>query len=376
MGFTKALYYPTIDIHNWDWSKSAALFWDNIQTIVPESIVEPYQERVSKVLFDHGILTPYHVNPDMDIIKGIEPDVWNFLDTNEGFDYLVKQGNNSVSIHQEKLPREIRDIARIHPEKFPNEIRTLLENDFQSGSWLEVNSQFAKFYMSLLANKICEHSKLVLLTDDSQASRVTEKAKLDNQRKIFKGNFEGSQTSQEYAGPPLDLAQGILSNLAFKGIRFSPDTKIEKILEFKRKHQDELGLYRNNIENLVSNIPDNVSFEALQQHVEDIYINEFKPSYNNFQKALKGFKLKWINDHVMKVAFFKGGTATLVPFLLGASIPQALLAGAGISITTSIISYNVSKKQTLRESPYSYLVSCENELNKDDLRKALRNTIF
>lgn len=381
MGFTRALYYPTIDIHNWDWAKSAALFWDNIQTIVPESIVEPYQERVTQVLSDQGILTPYTVHPNLGIVEELAADVWKFLDTNEGFDYLIKGKGDNVFIHEEKLPREIERIVRIHPEKLPYEIRHLLEDDLQRGDWLEVDSRFARFYMSLLANKLCEHSRMALLTDDSQASRLTEKARLDNQRKILndgRRNYwhHDHFRHHRYADPSLHLAQGILSNLALKGIRFSPETRIEDILRFKEKHQDELGLYRNNIENLVSNIPEGITFETLQQHVHDIYINEFKPAFNNFQKALKGFRLKWVNDHVMKIAFFKGGTATLLPYLLGASIPQALLAGAGISITTSVISYNESKRQMLRESPYSYLVSAENELNKEDFKKALKNTIF
>ena len=36
MMFSRALYYPTIDIKNGRWLKSAALFWDSIETIVPE----------------------------------------------------------------------------------------------------------------------------------------------------------------------------------------------------------------------------------------------------------------------------------------------------------------------------------------------------
>jgi hypothetical protein len=38
MGFTKALFYPTIDIRNEDLLKNAVLFWDEINTIVPSSI--------------------------------------------------------------------------------------------------------------------------------------------------------------------------------------------------------------------------------------------------------------------------------------------------------------------------------------------------
>ena len=79
MGFTRALYYPTIDIRNWDLTKSAALFWDNIQTIVPETMGNPYEERITRVLSDEGVLTPYHVNPDLDIVRDLTSEVTEFV---------------------------------------------------------------------------------------------------------------------------------------------------------------------------------------------------------------------------------------------------------------------------------------------------------
>lgn len=374
MGFTKALYYPTIDIENWDWAKSAALFWDNIQTIVPESITSPYDGRVTQVLSDEGLLTPYVVNPDHHIVRDLATDVNKYLETNEGFEYLIKGKRDNASIHLEKLPGHVRRISRLHPEKLPSEIRYLLGEEFQRKNWLEVDSKFAGFYMTLLANKICESDRLVLLTDDTLASNLSDKARLDNQRKVF--GRERHLDYDSYENTTLHLSQGLLTNLILKGIRFSPDTKTEDVIKFKRKYPDELGLFRNNLEKLVSDIPEEIPFETLQRHVADIYTNEFLPSYNNFKKALSGFRLKWVNDHVMKIAFFKGGTSALVPYFLGTTIPQALLAGAGISVITSAISYNQEKQKTLRENPYSFLVSAENNLSKDDFRKALGNTIF
>lgn len=372
MGFTKALYYPTIDIRNWDWAKSAALFWDNIQTIVPESIIKPYESKVTKILNDEGILTPHFVNPDMRVVRSLSDEVINFLETNEGFDYLIKGKRQNTTIHEDKLPRDVRRISTLHPEKLSHEIRGMLDEGMRRDDWIEVDTRFAGFYMSLLANKICENERLVLLTDDSFASNLTEKARLANQKKVL----GRERFFQRYEPTTLHLSQGLLSNLVFKGIRFSSDTKVQDIIKFKRKHQDELGLFRENLEKLVSSIPKDTPFEALQQHVEDIYVNDFNPAYNNFKKALSGFKLKWVNDHVMKVAFFKGGTGALLPFLLGATIPQALLAGAGISLVTSAISYNNAKREILRENPYSYLVSAENELSKEGFQKELMNTLI
>lgn len=374
MGFSNALYYPTIDIGNLDWANSAALFWDNIQTIVPESIQTPYENRVTEVLSSEGLLTPHFVSPDHPVVRGLAVDVMNFLETNEGYDFLIRGNSPISSIHFDKLPRNIQRISRLHPEKLSDEIRFLLDEDIHKNDWLQVDSKFAGFYMTLLANKICERERLVLLTDNTLASKLSDKAKLDNQRKVL-GNYRDWEYPR-HSNTTLHLSQGILSNLILKGIRFSPNTKTENIIKFKEKHKDELGLFRQNLEKLVSDIPEDIPLETLQQHVRDIYVNEFTPSYNNFKKALDGFKLKWINDHVMRVSFFRTGTGALLPYLLGATIPQALFAGVGISIVTSAVSYNLDKKQLLNQNPYSYLISAENELNKTDFKKALTNRIY
>ncbi|HXM40737.1 MAG TPA: hypothetical protein VN924_05765 [Bryobacteraceae bacterium] len=42
MPFTKALYYPHIEVPNEAWLKSAILYWDEVKTIVPASMPEPY----------------------------------------------------------------------------------------------------------------------------------------------------------------------------------------------------------------------------------------------------------------------------------------------------------------------------------------------
>jgi hypothetical protein len=57
MAFTKALYYPRIQVPNEGWLKTAMLYWEGVQTIVPASMPEPYS-GTSRVLFDAGVLSP------------------------------------------------------------------------------------------------------------------------------------------------------------------------------------------------------------------------------------------------------------------------------------------------------------------------------
>lgn len=79
MAFTRALYYPTIDISNEAWLKTATLYWDEINTIVPSSIVHPYKRHTTQFLADEGVIRPLFVNSNMDLIEGLTDDVLNYL---------------------------------------------------------------------------------------------------------------------------------------------------------------------------------------------------------------------------------------------------------------------------------------------------------
>lgn len=357
MGLTKALFYPTIDIKNEDWLKNAVLFWDEINTIVPSSIANPYKQNTTQYLADEGILKPMSVNPDHNFIEDLTADTLNYLNTNEGFQLLTQgQGQNSV-IHRDKLPRDVSRLFDIHPEKLPYEIQHQLRRSMTEEGWFHVDSNFAVFYMTLLANKICEEKGIALLTDNSLTSNLSDLVRLDNQIAI-KGrsfDFDHHHRNEKY----IHRAEGLLTNLVIKGIKVSPASSLEDVVNFKKQHRDELGLFRNNIAKLTKDVTKDTSFEALKQQIEDIYHDEFLPSYNNFKKALDGSGIKWLSDNFMKVSVISTSATALPMALLGLELPQALLAGAGISIISSLISYNEDKKEKLRTNPYSYLLAVD-----------------
>jgi len=357
MGFTKALFYPTIDIKNEDWLKNAVLFWDEINTIVPSSIDNPYQENTTQYLSDEGILKPMRVNPDIDFIEDLTTDTLNYLNTNEGFQLLTQGQGRNYTLHRDKLPRDISRLFEIHPEKLPYEIQHQLQHNLTRDGWYHVDSSFAIFYMTLLANKICEEKSIALLADDALTSNLTDKVRLDNQIAI-KGrdyDFHRHFRREKY----IHLAQGLLTNLIIQGVKISPTSSLEDIINFKKRHRDELGLFRTNIAKLTKDIGGDVPLEALRQQVEDIYNDEFLPAYNNFKKALDGSGIKWVSDNFMKVSVISTSATALPMALLGLTLPQALIAGAGVSLITSLISYNEDKKDSLRNNPYSFLLAVE-----------------
>lgn len=357
MGFTKALFYPTIDIRNEEWLKNAVLFWDEINTIVPSSIKNPYQLNTTQYLSDQGILRALPVNPDFNFIEELTSDALNYLNTNEGFKLLIQsKGRNSV-IHRDKLPRDVSRLFDIHPEKLPYEIQHQLQMSMTEKGWFRVDSNFAIYYMTLLANKICEQKSIALLTDNSLTANLSDLVRLDNQIAI-KGrdyDFHRHMRNERY----IHLAQGLLTNLVIKGIKVTSESSLEDIVNFKRKHRDELGLFRTNISKLTKDIITDTSLEALKQKVEDIYNDEFLPSYNNFKKSLDSSGIKWISENFLKISVISTSATGLPMALLGLALPQALIAGAGVSIISSLISYNQDKKEKLRTNPYSYLLAID-----------------
>ncbi len=371
--FTRGLYYPFIDIDNDGWLKNAILYWDQLQTIVPRSIERPYTGATALEFFENGLLEPLFVESHMHEIEGLTGDVLTYLNSAEGVSVLTySEGSRYHHIHPEKLPREVGRLLRLHPEKLSNEIRYTIERQLSTryrDGWLHVDERFGNFYMTLLATRLAEKRGLGLLTDTPVCDRLANAAKLNADFSILKLGprqrpFEFPRYYEDilHQDAPITLAQGALANLVIKNVQIDPETTVEKILEFKEKHSDELGLFRSKIAELTSAISDEQPFEGLMQRVNDIYTNEVRPELNNFKKALKSSRIKWIAENWFKVSFFST-SATSVPLALaGLSVPQALLVGAGVSLAVSTVMYNCDKTEKLAQNPYTYVLAAEKHL--------------
>jgi hypothetical protein len=360
------LYYPTIDIPEEGWLKSAILYWDEIQTIVPSSFQNPYSNRTTQSLADSGLLKSFSVNPDMRLVEELTETVVKYISEASNFLISPNADENQTRIHTEKLPREFR----MHPEKVPHEIRHLIERNIDEDGWFQGSREFGAFYMSLLANKVCENHGLALLTDNPVAANLTEQARLDNKIEMGDDRFHHYHRNERTT---LNFAEGVLTNMVVKGINISPANSIDKIIKFKEKHRDELGQFKMNITKLVKDINKETSLEAVQQQVSDIYKHDFLPSVHNLEKALTGSQIKWFAETFLKVSLISAGATTFLPAMLGLTVPQALIAGAGISVFASKAMFNQDKSEKIRNNPFSYVLSVQKEFNKEPL---LRNVVL
>lgn len=370
MAFTKSLYYPWIDIRDEGWLKSASLYWDVIQSIVPESIDLPYSTKTARHLEDEGILVPLRVNSNLDEIEGLTHDIIRYLNSQEGMELIAGADRQWVYLHPDKLPETIRHLSRMHPDKISGEIRYLLRELGLSrrgrGDFLEVDDKFASFYITLLATRLSEKIGAGLVTSSSLPHNLSLKVKTDSQiggiidfSRRHRYDYDRYENRQNV---PRELAQGMLVELMIEEIALDPNTSINKILKFRNNHASELGRFRTKVGELTSSLPENIPLQAMRQHVNDIYVNEVKPSLDDLKKSLTSSRIKWLTNSWMKLAFISAGSSSML-IGMGLATANALLIGAGISLVGSGILYNVDKKDSLRANPYSYVMSLQTELS-------------
>lgn len=345
MSFRESLYYPNIDITNSKWLRTSVLFWDKLHTIVPESSINPYNNKVSRILADRKILEPIIVEPNQRIVEKVSNQMLNFLDTNECKALL---GLNRSSVPIEHLRNEINMGFSIHPEKVHFDLRHKLHKYVDSQNIIDIDIKIAYYYMTILANEICEELGLALLTDDSQANDMKNRLSHSGNKPVDV-QLDNNIASQ-------NICKGALINLIIDGFQIDPKCSISTILKFKDKHNDELGLFRSNLQKLIDSVDKTESAHAMQKTIEDIYANEIKPSYSNLKKSLKGFKIKYISKGVLHLTYATTA-GTCLPIILNQPPSTTLYAALGISVFATSAQYKADKEKFITENPYSYILS-------------------
>lgn len=378
---SQALYYPWIDVRDEAWLKTTLLYWDSVRTIVPESIDAPYSTDTGRALQDAGFLVPLRVHSGMNEIEELADDVVTYLGSTEGGELLLSgRWGRTRHIHRGKLPYWLRWLADIHPEKLPFEIRHLLNdraeirqllNDHigRGTEWLLVDREFATFYMTLLASRLADRVGARLLTPFAAADRLAVSARFGAKLHAvvpWSMRRRGMHWREyEAFGPrhrmPQRLAHGALANLAIDRIAVAPDTPIDRLIEFREQHRDELAQFRTKVEQLASSIEADLSAEALRQRVSEIYTGEVVPAIANLKAALTGQRIKWLGDGLLKIGFLSATSSTML-VVAGLAVPTALLVGAGISLIVTGAMYDVDRRALLRANPFAYLLSVEREL--------------
>ena len=367
--FESALYYPTIDIHNERWLKSAVLFWDRIETIVPESEDHPYRRRSTRVLHENNILFAHKVNPFSDEVRGVEEDVIQFMDTLEGKKSFIKPwGVSAVSMDNRRylteeehaynddrrrayLTDKMSGIYRdfyIHVEKLPMMLRERLAGHVNEDGYVWASRGFMSFYMTLLANRICQNNRLALLTDRVNQNNLSNKI-------LIEGLAPAGLRAREQK-----MKRGMMYQIIMDDIKIVPNTRMETIVQYKKDRRHELALFRAEMDRLMAFDIEGMNAKDIEHEIWSIYTKQVKPAMDGVKATLKDSGINWWSG--IGTCVFTGLLPAVIGF--GADLKTNIAIGTsqclGLALTT--VPY-VRKRMEMSGSPYSYLVKMDQQLS-------------
>lgn len=346
MLFEDALFYPKIDIEDEGWLKSAILLWDNISTIVPQSMDMPYKNECSRIMAEAKILHPYRVNPYSESIIGLGNVVRRYLNSPQGRKSFKRRGiqNNNLRVADRNSNQwiqrhpEYKDF-KISAEKFGADVQDVIREHVNEDGYVITDSHFMMFYMTALANKLCQKSPTkALLTDMVYMQELT-----NNMINSSHNHRIGKEIMQ----------QGFMYKYIIDGIKVDPKTSIDKLLKFRLQYKNERDEFKSKISEMIAvqNLQD-LPPEEMMIQIGRLYRTSVEPSLRNLEKALRGGRVNcWI----------EGGASLAITCLTighpnGLPSTISLLSKQGLKILGKIFDYGNKKENIINSNPLSYLL--------------------
>ena len=343
---SRALFYPSIDIPNEEWLKTAYLFWDEIDTIVPESLSgRAYNNYWTQYLEGEGFLRPFLINSDSPIVRGLAGKVTRYAKTEEGMLCL----SQAVSVDTNPYTDD-RSSFYLHNDKLPFVVQQLVANQIEDG-WLKVSSNFADFYMTVLANEIANRHSFSLLTDSFSLSGLSSRFSEDSAAgfKFLSGN--------NLSG----VCQNMLVKMVIDGIKVNPVTSFDDLRLFKESHRDELRRFRIGLDEMTNTVfPEAISVDGMRQIVKDIYDQRVVQAYNDLKASLRGSHISFFSG--LSSIAYSGITTTALDMIPTLGEPIKFSIGAGVFFAVKWLAEYRGRVAIKRNNKMSYLLSINKEL--------------
>jgi len=350
------LYYPYIDIDDASLVKTAALYWDEIQTIVPydeyeyydkhgslpSNGIDPYATPISKEAKAAGFLKPRFVNPEDESVKKAGREI--ITDIRKTPEIKTK-----IS---EMIRKPVRPSQRIRP-KFSKlsmskiDVNHLLNLAFEfkeagipistdDKNNVIVPTPFSDTYMSMLASSIAANDGTIPLTDED----LWHYALID--RFI---NYEEERKEN----------QGQLATMSLKTISIDPNVPLIEILRFRNDHRDMLINFRRQIRELSRQVAQGLNTAEKQSVFEEIIGDNIGTAKVEIEAKLKESNL----------GFVRGCIVITLAGCVGVVISQEWLAPfitAGILAGAELID-NIRRDRFIQTSdPLGYLYKAQKRL--------------
>jgi hypothetical protein len=236
----------------------------------------------------------------------------------------------------------------IHVEKLPMMLRERLAGHVNEDGYVWASKGFMSFYMTLLANRICQNKRLALLTDRVNQNNLSNKI-------LIEGLSPAGQRTREQR-----MKRGMMYQVIMDDIRIDPSTAMETIVGYKKDRRHELALFRAEMDRLMAFDIEGKNAKDIEHEIRSIYTKQVKPAMDGVKATLKDARINWRSG--FGACVFTG----LLPAVLGfgADMKTNVAIGAseclGLALTT--VPY-VRKRMEVNGSPYSYLVKMDKQLS-------------
>ena len=278
-----AIYHPWIDPDDPGLVKTAALYWDEMQTIVPVSLRDPYRHPWTAEAFREGFLKPRHVSPDCDEVRKTGDEI--LQDTGrEAIRAAVKDCRRTAGLHAEKLP------SWVHSDKLPLVLQDALftKETVRSEGFFQAAEGFISAYMSQLAAAVGESDRSYPLTNHP----VNQDVVVDR------------QADPATAGN-LETATSELAQIAFDTVAVHADTPLLTLLRFRDKHRDQLTSFRRKIRQLARQVAVPSTAENRRKLVQQISDDDLQPAVEELEARLRESNVGFVR-RVMELALGAG----------------------------------------------------------------------
>lgn len=332
------LYYPTIDIQDGAWLRSAVLYWDGISSIVPFEEYSSFSPEV-EYLRSEGLYKPSF--PEDLFSSGYE---YEFVRTFENrLKKLESQRKRrsvgqKAHIHRRKVHAAALDNL-IHEHKLSHHLKELLLgkgyiHEYGYDGWMEIDKGAADVYMRTLAEYTAKASAspMVIGTDKVEAQRELYQSDLPNQRDCC-------------------FTVKLLDALP----RPSLDVSYEDLLHFKKSRKLELMAFKQQLDSFERNLSQCNSI-AETSSVVDSFKNKWQISLVEMEKMAKDAKVRFSMGNLLTLV------STASPYALSAgalnALSVALLGGAAaLGISVNYLDYRNKINTCSNNSGFSYLIS-------------------
>lgn len=366
------------------------LFWDEIQTIVPTAIDEPYQEPDTKLCAEEGYLSPLRCDLHEEVLSDLgsrvirlmaEPD-WTYSarrNLSGPMDHALMHADklghemmcrieDAVGMHPEKMPPELRALLvgplglqmlsgrkvhprlrhmledfydhRIHPEKLSLNLRSLFDR-YGDGDWLLVDRRFAEIYMSALAALLAKEVNVSPLTNEEPSSGVNLRCLGD-----------------DISSSSPNAARGALVSVVMEGLRIDPEASIPKILKFRRKREDQLAELSGKFDELKKSIETSAEGPDIEANARRVFENSIRPALRKLKNELKRDTIQSSWSGFQTASTFSAVPSTAL-WATGFEAPVVLGVGAFITAAGVGIKSYLAHSKVRSSSPYTYLLDVE-----------------